>query len=196
MNVEQRAKSNPYSFYSTPFSKYMAQKTKKLSLIKDNTYRVLGIDPGYERVGVAIVEKDVRGKEILIYSDCIRTDKKFSHPERLKIIAKNLEDQIKKYRPNILAVETLFFESNQKTAMRVAEARGVILVTGTLLGLTVREFTPLQIKVAVTGDGRADKKQMIAMIPRLIGVSTKKMLDDEYDAIAVALTCFAIHRNR
>jgi crossover junction endodeoxyribonuclease RuvC len=158
--------------------------------------RVIGIDPGYERVGVAVVEKNARGKETLIYSDCIHTDKRLSHPERLKIIAKNLEMQIKKHRPDILAAETLFFESNQKTAMRVAEARGVILVTGILLGLTVREFTPLQIKMAVTGDGRADKKQIISMIPRLIQVPKKKMLDDEYDAIATALTCLAIHKNQ
>lgn len=154
--------------------------------------RVLGIDPGYERVGVAVVEKDKNGKEILLYSDCLRTDKKLTHSKRLAIIADALQKLIKKYQPDTLATETLFFETNQKTAMRVAEARGAILVTGALLDLAVREFTPLQIKVAVTGDGRADKKQMISILPRLIKIPKKKMLDDEYDAIAVAITCLAI----
>lgn len=168
----------------------------KLSKLKKQKKRVLGIDPGYERVGVAIVEKGVHGKEILLYSDCLRTDKKLAHPKRLAIIAHALENLIKKYYPDTMATETLFFETNQKTAMRVAEARGAILVTGALAGLTIREFTPLQVKVAVTGDGRADKKQMISMIPRLIGIPKKKMLDDEYDAIAVALTCLAVNSNR
>lgn len=155
--------------------------------------RVLGIDPGYERVGVAVVEKQ-NGKEILLFSDCLRTDKKLTHSERLKTIALALNMIIKKWKPNTLAAETLFFETNVKTAMRVAEARGVILVAGSLEGLKVCEYTPLQVKSAVTGDGRADKKQIMRMIPILVKLPAKKMLDDEYDAIAVALTCLASER--
>ena len=153
--------------------------------------RVLGVDPGYERLGVAIVEKDPKGKEVLIYSDCIRTDKKLPHPERLAIIADALTGLIEEYRPNILATETLFFENNQKTAMKVSEARGVIIASASTRGLRVCEYTPLQIKMATTGDGRADKKQMVRMIPLLIKFSKPKMLDDEYDAVAIALTCLA-----
>lgn len=158
-----------------------------------NSMRVLGIDPGYERVGVAVVEKQ-NGKEILLFSDCLRTDKKLTHSERLKTIALALNMIIKKWKPNTLAAETLFFETNVKTAMRVAEARGVILVAGSLEGLKVCEYTPLQVKSAVTGDGRADKKQIMRMIPILVKLPAKKMLDDEYDAIAVALTCLASER--
>jgi crossover junction endodeoxyribonuclease RuvC len=158
--------------------------------------RVLGIDPGYERVGVAIVEKNSRGKEAIVFSDCIRTDKKSPHHERLATISLELKKIINKYKPDTLATETLFFNENQKTAMHVAEARGVIIASGSSTGLRVCEYTPLQVKIATTGDGRADKRQMMAMIPRLIQISKKKMLDDEYDAIAVALTCLASEKNQ
>lgn len=161
---------------------------------KSNSVRVLGVDPGYERLGVAVVEKNISGKEILVYSDCIRTDKKLSHPERLAVISRTLNEIIKEYKPGILATETLFFENNQRTAMHVAEARGVILAAGSTQNLIVCEYSPLQIKVSATGHGRADKKQMIRMIPLLIKISKVKMLDDEYDAIAIALTCLASYR--
>lgn len=161
---------------------------------KTNNFRVLGIDPGYERLGVAIVEKNSLGKETLIYSDCIRTDKKFPHPKRLAIIANSLADLIEKYSPTHLATETLFFENNQKTAMKVSEARGVIIAAGSTRNLIVCEYTPLQIKVATTGDGRADKKQIMRMVPLLVKLEKTKLLDDEYDAIAVALTCLASER--
>ena len=153
--------------------------------------RVLGVDPGYERLGVAIVEKDQKGKEVLLYSNCIRTDKNLPHPERLAIIARSLSSLIEEYKPETLATETLFFENNQKTAMKVSEARGVIIASGSTRNLKVCEYTPLQIKVATTGDGRADKKQMMRMIPLLVTLVKTKMLDDEYDAIAIAITCLA-----
>lgn len=153
--------------------------------------RVIGIDPGYERVGVAVVEKLPKEKERLIFSDCIRTKKTDPHPARLATIATTLTEVIKEYRPGALAIETLFFNTNQTTAMHVAEARGVMLALGALNGISVEEYTPLQIKIAISGYGRADKKQMMAMIPKLISIKKGKMLDDEYDAIAVALTSLA-----
>ena len=161
---------------------------------KDASLRVLGVDPGYERLGVAIIEKTSAGKEVLLYSDCIRTDKKLPHPERLAVIAHELGKLIEEYGPKTLATETLFFENNQKTAMKVSEARGVIIACGSTRNLKVCEYTPLQIKVATTGDGRADKKQMMRMIPLLIKLTKNKMLDDEYDAVAVALTCLACEK--
>ncbi len=161
-----------------------------------NGIRVLGVDPGYERVGVAIVEQDEKGKETLLYSDCIRTNKDLPHAVRLASIARELEKVISKYSPHMLAAETLFFNVNQKTAMLVAEARGVIITAGSLKNIAIHEYSPLQIKIATTGDGRADKKQIIAMIPRLIKLARKDLLDDEYDAIAVALTCLASTRGR
>ena len=93
-----------------------------------------------------------------------------------------------------MAIETLFFNSNQMTAMKVAEARGVALYESSKLGLEVFEYTPLQIKIAVTGYGRSDKKQMIDMICRLVTIEKEIKHDDEYDAIASAITCFAIEK--
>ena len=145
---------------------------------------------------MAIVEKNKLGKEVVVFSDCIRTNKKLSHPERLAIIARSLDSIIEEYKPTALSVETIFFENNQKTAMLVAEARGVILLSGSVKNIPVYEYSPLQIKVATTGDGRADKKQMIAMIPRLVSILKEKMLDDEFDAIAIALTCLASVRHK
>lgn len=170
-----------------------AKLTKKINKLGGGM-RVLGVDPGYERLGVAIVEKDSTGKESVIFSDCIRTDKKLSHPERLAIISIELDKILEEYEPAVLATETLFFENNQKTAMRVAEARGVIISSASTKKIKVCEYSPLQIKSAVTGDGRADKKQMMRMLPLLVKIPKTKMLDDEYDAIAIALTCLASER--
>lgn len=157
--------------------------------------RTLGIDPGYERLGVAVVEKNQEGKEVLVFSDCIRTSSKLPSAKRLAQISEDIEKVIEKYKPEHLSIETLFFNVNQKTVMLVAEARGVIISTASRKGLEVKEYSPLQIKVATTGFGRADKKQMVSMISRLIKLPKKKMLDDEYDAIAAALTHLACFRN-
>ncbi len=153
---------------------------------------VLGIDPGYEKVGVAIVSKEISGKENLLFSGCIKTDKKESHAERLCFIGKEIEKIIEKYEPKTLAVEKLFFNTNQKTALLVSEARGVILFTAQKRGLFIQEFTPPQIKLATTGDGRADKKQIVKMLSLLIKIPSGKKEDDEFDAIAVAITCLAL----
>lgn len=148
--------------------------------------KILGIDPGYERVGIAIVSK-----EELLYSACFKTEKTLSLSERITLIGAEIGRLIEEYSPELLAIETLFFNKNVKTAMGVAEARGVIIATSAARGLSVREFSPLQIKQAVTGSGRADKRQMINMVPKLIKMDARKRIDDEYDAIAVALTCSA-----
>jgi len=156
--------------------------------------KILAIDPGYERVGVAILEKVSGQKEILLFSDCIQTDKKFEHSERLFQIKIGLEKIIKKHKPRFLAIEKLFFSKNQKTAMLVAEARGAILVTAKSCGLEVHEFTPNSIKVAVTGYGKSDKKTIINFLPKLIQINKEIKYDDEFDAIATGLTFFAFYR--
>lgn len=154
--------------------------------------RILSIDPGYERLGIAILEKNPGDKkETLLYSDCFKTSAKLAFVTRLSQIGKELEKLIDEYQPKALAIETLFFSNNQKTAMRVSEARGVIIYTMAGRGLPVHEYTPLQIKIAVTGHGKSDKKQVIAMVPRLIDIKKKIAHDDEYDAIAIGLTCIA-----
>ena len=157
--------------------------------------KIIGIDPGYERLGIAIIQKQKIGKEFLIYSDCFKTDKKLPHGERLALIARELKKIIRKYKPDILGIETLYFNENQKTVMPVAEARGVIILVAVQGGLRVIEHTPLEIKVAVAGYGRADKNQVINMVKRLIEIEKVVKLDDEFDAIAVALTTSACYRS-
>ncbi len=156
--------------------------------------KIISIDPGYERLGVAVIEKVAKGKETLIFSECFKTSAKLPHHERLSLIGNRIKEVIKKYKPEALATEKLFFSGNQKTAMLVAEARGVILFTGSSLGLKVFEYTPSDIKIAITGYGRSEKQQMINMVKKLISVTSKTNSDDEFDAIAIGLTHFAINR--
>lgn len=161
--------------------------------------RIISIDPGYERLGVAVLEKEKKNKEVLIFSECFKTSNKLPHNERLALIGSRIREVIKKYKPNALATEKLYFSGNQKTAMLVAEARGVILYAGTSMGLSVFEYTPNQVKIAITGYGRSEKKQIISMVQKLIslpqGVTLGKVKsDDEFDAIAIGLTHFAIQR--
>ena len=161
--------------------------------------RILSIDPGYERLGVAIIDKESAGsKEKLIFSDCIRTSAKLAPHERLHILGEAIAKIAAEYSPEYMVLETLFFTKNQTTAMHVAEARGVILYEGARAGLQIKEYGPGEIKAAITGYGRSDKAGMMAMIPHLIDIgplsSDKKKLDDEFDAIAVGLTFFARER--
>ena len=151
---------------------------------------ILAIDPGYERLGIAILEK-ASGQESLIYSSCFKTKATEQAEERLRLIGEEISTLIKKYQPTALAIETLFFKNNAKTAMRVSEARGVLLYEAAKNGLTVTEFTPLQIKVAVTGYGRSEKDQVTTMVKKLIKINKTIQYDDEFDAIAVGLTYFA-----
>ena len=161
--------------------------------------KILGIDPGFERVGIAILEKN-RGenKERVLYSECFKTDAKLEFPERLKLIGQKIEKTINEYEPEVLAIEKLFFTNNQKTAMNVSEARGVIVYESIKQNLQIFEVSPPQIKLAVTGYGKATKDQIIKMVKMLVKIEIKdkkKESDDELDAIAIAITAFAIIKN-
>jgi crossover junction endodeoxyribonuclease RuvC len=155
--------------------------------------KIIAIDPGYERVGIAILEK-VSNKETLIYSECFKTLATKSSEERLRLIGEEISKLIKKYQPQALAIENLFFKNNAKTAMKVSEARGVMLYEAAKNNLEIMEFTPLQIKIAVTGYGKSEKEQVTTMVKKLIKIPELLKYDDEYDAIAVGLTFFACHR--
>ena len=157
--------------------------------------RILGIDPGFGKVGIAAVKKNETSKEVLLYSNCFKTDPKLPFNERLLLVGKEIERVIKKHTPEILAIETLLFNTNQKTALMVSEARGVIVYEAKKHNLEIYEYTPLQIKNAVVGYGRASKNQVSAMIRQLISVPKTVKQDDEIDAIAVALTCVASYKN-
>ena len=156
-------------------------------------HRVIAFDPGYERLGIAIVEKN-NGKDILVSSDCIRTDAKLPFAQRLRILGHAAEALIKKFNPESAALEEVYFEKNAKTAMQVAEVRGMLAYIAASAGLVVEHYTPLEVKVAITGYGKSDKKAVEAMVGRLVVLPVKKRLDDEFDAIAVGLTCLASSR--
>lgn len=156
--------------------------------------RIIGIDPGYDRLGIAVIEKPTKGKETVLFSVCVQTSSKDTIYERFGKIATEMDRVLEEYKPDALAIETLFITKNQKTAMRVAEARGVILSEAIKRNVPIFEYTPMQIKMAVTSDGKSDKERVIKMVHLLVSLPDKKAVDDEYDAIAVALTHSAYAR--
>jgi len=153
--------------------------------------KIISIDPGFERIGIAVIEKTFLKKDILIYSDCFKTSAKIPFPERLRNIGNEIEKIIKKYKTKALAIEKLYFTTNQKTVMGVSEARGTIIYVASKNGLSIYEYTPPQIKVAVTGYGKASKEMVMSMVPKLIDIKKTIKSDDEIDAIAIGLTCLA-----
>ena len=152
--------------------------------------RVIGVDPGYDRLGVSVIEyRD--GKEFLIHSSCIQTSSKLTLLERMFLLGQEFETILATYSPDTLAIETIFFNQNQKTAMGVAQARGIIIYLAQVHNCAVYEFGPQEIKVAVTGYGKSDKGAVIDMVQRLVANAPTDALDDEYDAIAIGITCLA-----
>jgi crossover junction endodeoxyribonuclease RuvC len=150
--------------------------------------KILAIDPGYERLGIAVLEKQ-KGKESLLHSECFQTDKKETHSKRLFFIYTRLTELITSYSIDTCAIETLFFSNNVKTALKVAELRGVILTLCEIHNITIHEYSPQAIKIGVTGYGKSDKTAVIKMIPLLIKINKEIKYDDEFDAIAVGITC-------
>ena len=154
--------------------------------------RILGIDPGYERLGISILEKNKNDKkECVVFSECFKTSAELEFSERLNLIGEEIKKIIKKYKPEVLSIETLFLNTNHKTVMRVAEARGVVIYESTRAGLKIFEASPPQIKIATTGYGKASKTEIIKMVKILVEIDKLKKSDDELDAIAIALTAFA-----
>lgn len=148
---------------------------------------ILGIDPGFGRTGWGVIEKIKGGWQVVAWG-CIETSVKDQFADRICELHEELKLIIKKYKPTSAAVEDLFFAKNVKTAMKVGQARGAILLTIKELGLPLYEFTPLQIKQAITGYGRAEKGQMQKMVGMLLKVKNKITPDDAADALAAALT--------
>jgi crossover junction endodeoxyribonuclease RuvC len=158
--------------------------------MKNNTKIILGIDPGYDRMGVCVLEKVSNNENKILFSVCLESNKKDDLNERIYQIGKELEKIILKYKIEELAIEKLFFTTNQKTAMGVAESRGAVIFLCKNLKVKIFEYTPLQIKSALTGYGKADKNQVYFMLNKILKLEQKlkKQYDDEYDAIAVAYT--------
>jgi len=148
---------------------------------------ILGIDPGFGRVGFGVVKKNKVCEWKAVAYGCIETSAKKKFVDRIAEIHEELIGLIKKYKPTRMAVEELFFFKNLKTAIEVGQARGVILLTAVENKLPVDEFTPLQVKQAVTGYGRAEKKQMQKIVGMILKLKKPIKSDDAADALAVAL---------
>lgn len=147
---------------------------------------IIGIDPGYAIVGVGVVE--YRGNNFRpIEYNAITTHASMPSSERLKVIYDEIGAYLDKYKPDAVAIEELFFNTNAKTAILVAQARGVLVVSATIRGIPIYEYTPLQIKQAVTGYGRADKQQIQQMVKMLLNLNAIPKPDDAADALAVAI---------
>lgn len=154
--------------------------------------RILAIDPGFGRCGIAILMKENANVRVL-YSDCIETSPKLLFPERLAAVVEECRRVIEKENPAQMAIEKLYFATNQKTAMQVAEVRGALISLASQQGLSVTEYTPMQVKAAL-GYGKADKKQIAKMLHMLVKIEKPIKYDDEYDAIAIGVTHLAHSR--
>ena len=147
---------------------------------------ILGIDPGLAIVGWGIIESE-RGNVRPIAYGAITTPAHTNIESRLLMIQNDLETIIKKYKPEEMAVEELFFNTNITTGIAVAEARGVIICTAHKLGVKINEYTPLQVKQAVVGYGKAEKRQVIAMVTSILKLQKPPKPDDTADAVAIAI---------
>ena len=153
--------------------------------------KILGVDPGLARCGWGIVRKteDGRQKTEAVDYGCVETGKELPMPERLNIISEELKKILQEHKPEVVAIEKLFFGANEKTALNVGQARGVIILTCQQFGIPISEYTPLQIKMALTGYGRADKQQIQRMVKMLLHLKEIPKPDDAADGLAIALTC-------
>ncbi len=148
--------------------------------------RILGIDPGFAIVGWAVIDSE-RGNLYPVAFGAITTPAHTSLESRLLMIKNDLQTVIDKYSPDEMAIEELFFNTNITTGIAVAEARGVILCTAHEKGLKISEYTPLQVKQAVVGYGKAEKKQVIAMVTSILKLKSPPKPDDTADAVAIAI---------
>lgn len=155
--------------------------------VVNTAYTVVSVDPGYERLGVAVVKKE-NGKEKLIFSDCLISSKKDTDASRIYSIGTSFKKLLKKYKPDAVALEKIFFTTNQTTGILVANMSGVIKYLSRELDIPVFEYTPTAVKMAMASHGRASKEDVHQMVERLLVLPPKKRLDDEVDAVAVGLT--------
>jgi crossover junction endodeoxyribonuclease RuvC len=148
---------------------------------------ILGLDPGYDRLGFGVISV-VKGKINVVDFGVITTDKSLKFGERLLQVSDDLEELLSIHKPGVVSVEKLYTTINQKTAMNVAEARGVARLVAAQHNIEFKEFTPNQIKSAVAGNGSADKKGIQKMVALILGLSRPPKPDDAADALAIALT--------
>ena len=158
--------------------------------------KILGVDPGYGRCGIALVAHESGTNDRVLESHCIETSGELEFAARLHCVVQEFREWIKKHKPDLCAMERLYMTKNQKTAMQVAEVRGALLLAAYEHNLPVHELGPNEVKVAITGNGRANKEQVSTMIDRMGLLQGKKtpVFDDEYDAVAIAITAGMLAR--
>lgn len=154
---------------------------------------ILGIDPGYERLGWGVLSVSSKSCS---YQACgvIQTPKTLSHPLRLAQLFSSLQSVFSTYQPSAMAIETLFFSKNEKTALLVAQARGIILLSATLAQCPIEELSPSTIKSVVAGNGQSDKRAVEKMLRLQVPLIPTDLLDDTVDALAIAYTYAILHR--
>ncbi|MBI4132519.1 MAG: crossover junction endodeoxyribonuclease RuvC [Candidatus Sungbacteria bacterium] len=155
--------------------------------------KIVGIDPGTTAIGYALIESDA-GRVRLLRADAISVPRHPDTAERLTILERALDERMRRDRPDAVATEKLYFAKNAKTAIAVAEARGIILLTAHRHVRSIWEYTPLEIKIALTGYGRADKSQMRRMVSTVLPTAALPKSDDAVDAVAIALAAWYTER--
>lgn len=148
--------------------------------------KILGIDPGTATTGFGVIAKD-SSKLSMVDCGIISTPKTMDMPERLQILFEDLHDIIRQHKPDVVAIEKLFFTNNITTAMTVSQARGVVLLASQQNNLIISEYTPLQVKMAVSGYGKATKKQVQEMVAKILKLKNIPKPDDAADALAIAI---------
>jgi len=148
--------------------------------------RIIGIDPGYAIVGFGVLDYDGYKFRPVEYG-AVTTEAGMNFPQRLKCIYEDINFILDRFRPDFMAIETLFFTTNQKTAINVAQARGIVVLAAALRNMPVFEYTPLQVKQAVVGYGKAQKNQVMDMTRRILGLAEIPKPDDAADALAIAI---------
>ncbi|MCI5690750.1 MAG: crossover junction endodeoxyribonuclease RuvC [Clostridiales bacterium] len=156
---------------------------------------ILGIDPGYAIVGFGVLQAQ-RGQARMLRCGAINTPARVPMPQRLVQIQEDMETLIRTFSPDVMAIEELFFNTNVTTGIGVAQARGVILMTAAKLGVAIAEYTPSQVKQAVVGYGKAEKRQVMDMTRRLLHLTAVPKPDDAADAVAIALCHARSHTSR
>lgn len=159
-----------------------------------NTRIILGIDPGFGRMGFGCIS-DSKGTLCAIDHGIVSTNPEAEFGERLLELERDLDEIVQTHNPDLIAIEKLFFSKNVKTAMDVAEARGIVRLVAARHKVQTIEFTPTQIKKALSGDGRADKKAVQFMVTQLLGLKSAPKIDDASDALAVAICAAAVNPN-
>jgi crossover junction endodeoxyribonuclease RuvC len=150
--------------------------------------RILGIDPGTSLIGYGIIDADGKSFKAVDFG-ALRTGVNIKNSERVKTVCDFFEKLIKKLKPDKVALESLFFFKNAKTVVKVSEMRGVLMLAAAKNGVEIAEFTPLQVKQAVSGYGRAEKGQVQKMVKLILGLKTEPKPDDVADALAIAICC-------